>query len=165
MSEELAFTFKSKKSKKLSPKLILPENDAASTVIVEEDVKSLASESESSEHSYEKYAQAYDDFSRELAASESKSVDFAEDFEDVETVEEKRKAPKVLSKIQKPIVQSGNDGLEYKLAQLQLRLEKVESENKAKTLESAMNMVIANVDNLTTPQKKTLLHAIISTMK
>nr|WBV74307.1 NSP5 [Bat RVJ-like rotavirus BtSY1] len=163
MSEELKFTFKKKKSSKLSNKINLPENDSNSTVIVEEDTKSLASESVSSTHSYEQYAEAYNSFQREEKIS---NVNFDLEEEDDEQGQDIRKKSKLLKQtVREEKKEEQNDkDLVYKIAQLSLRIDKMESESKMKTLDSAFNTVMANVENLSTAQKKSMVTAILSTM-
>nr|WBV74447.1 NSP5 [Bat RVJ-like rotavirus BtSY3] len=189
MGEEIRFNLKDRKSKKLSKKIAFPVSEENSTICVEEDVRSIASESQSSEHSYEKYSEAYNTFAKEIpetvSSNDASSVlsDESMDTEPAKSTESSRKHERksnsncdttdasiaisaVASKksnpqtIYDPTVQH-----KYELAQLSLRLDKLEAENKNRTLDSCFNIVMANLENLNPSQRKSLLFGLLAMMK
>nr|WBV74318.1 NSP5 [Bat RVJ-like rotavirus BtSY2] len=192
MGEEIRFNLKTRKNCKLSKKISVPLSEESSTVCVEEDVKSIASDSQSSEHSYTQYAAAYHAFTKEIPentlSNDSNSIlsDESMDTEPVSSKHKKRenqtrnKSPQSIQDCDTPDGQininasfskkshPNNDPdaqHKYEIAQLTLRVEKLEVDNRNKTLDSCFNILMANLENLNPSQRKSLLFGLLAMMK
>nr|QTE76085.1 NSP5 protein [Bat rotavirus] len=182
MSAEPRFELRSKRKPARKQKLdIFGERDADSVLEVDCETESVASETTSSSHSYEDYSKAYKELTLETPVSQS--IEHAEAVstivddqgddswygktiteESVSSLQQDQKRRTAKSEGQtKHGVE--NDSLHIQIAQLSLRIQKMESETKLKTLDSAYNTIITQADNLTAPQKKSLINAILATMR
>nr|QTE76094.1 NSP5 protein [Bat rotavirus] len=182
MSAEPRFELRSKRKPARKQKLdIFGEKDADSVLEVDCETESVASETTSSSHSYEDYSKAYKELTLETpvpqsiehAEAVSTIVDDQDDDSWYEKTVNEESAPAAQQEHKRQTVKSGgktkrgieDDSLHIQIAQLSLRIQKMESETKLKTLDSAYNTIITQADNLTTPQKKSLINAILATMR
>ncbi|AAZ03495.1 NSP5 [Adult diarrheal rotavirus strain J19] len=176
MSEVPRFELRSKRKIGKKQKVdIFGDKDDESMLQIDCETDSLISESVSSTHSYEDYSKAYKELTLETPAdvndSASTIVDsvceeswYDKTIKDEQTKEDK-KTDKKLKRIEKVKENNQNDSMSLQIAQLSLRIQRIESETKLKTLDSAYNTIITQADNLTTPQKKSLISAILATMR
>nr|WPT07190.1 non-structural protein 5 [Rotavirus H] len=180
MSDVPRFDLRSKRKVQKKQKVdIFDEDDKESSIQVDGESDSLASADTSSNHSYEDYSKAYKDLTLETPIDqpigdddqidsvstilESKTSDSW--YNETVKAEERTQKPKGI--IKQKIQQSDEDisDLKLQLAQLSLKIQKMESETRTRTVDSAYHTIITQAENLTTPQKKSLITAIIATMR
>uniref|UniRef100_A0AB38ZK49 NSP5 n=1 Tax=Crocidura shantungensis seadorna-like virus 2 TaxID=3139546 RepID=A0AB38ZK49_9REOV len=171
------------KNKRKTKKIIYDSDDESSgNVVVEKvDDKSVASEDSSSTHSYEDYAESYRELQREVDLHLQK-----EDSVDGITLKSKVSTPFISTdvelsvekeqKIDKTKMKKGkNEGeiitynissdVHYKISQLEQEINVLKIAQKNLTVDRAYNLLMVNIDGLSTAQKKALINAVISTMK
>nr|AYA93299.1 NSP5 [Porcine rotavirus H] len=180
MSDVPRFDLRSKRKTQKKQKVdIFDEDDKESSIQVDGESDSLASADTSSNHSYEDYSKAYKDLTLETPIDQPIGDDDQVDsvstileskadnswYDKTVEAEERVQKPKRITKQKVQQTDEDTSDLKLQLAQLSLRIQKMESETRAKTIDSAYHTIITQAENLTTPQKKSLIAAIIATMR
>nr|AYH64831.1 NSP5 [Rotavirus I] len=158
MADDSSFTFKTKKSRKEKEKestvktrkpIAFEEDDVS--IASETEKKSVATESESSNHSYENYVEAYAKLSRDTSSEQTINVS---------TTDEKRNH----SRNDERVCES-DPNTAAALSQMRAEIEALKVKVSDQSLDSAFNKIMANIDNLSSHQKRAMLMALASSMK
>nr|QKY66999.1 NSP5 [Rotavirus H] len=180
MSDVPRFDLRSKRKTQKKQKVdIFDEDDKESSIQVDGESDSLASADTSSNHSYEDYSKAYKDLTLETPIDQPIGDDDQVDsvstilesktddswYNETVEAEERIKKPKGVAKQKIQQTDEDTSDLKLQLAQLSLKIQKMESETRTRTVDSAYHTIITQAENLTTPQKKSLIAAIIATMR
>nr|BAM65590.1 nonstructural protein 5 [Porcine rotavirus B] len=135
--------------------------------VVCEDIDSVSVYSQESLRS--NYSDAYDKLKREPLVEDSndekyKTVELSEDEEIFKPIKKRPDKPQRESR-NGNIEESDSQGLIMeKISELSLELEKVKQANQPLTIDTAFNMTLRNVDNLSVRQKQALVMAIVNSM-
>nr|AUG44938.1 non-structural protein 5 [Rotavirus B] len=123
----------------------------------------------SQESSRSNYSDAYEKLKREPVVEDSnderyKTLEYSEDEEIFRSTSKRGDKPtRNNSKTQH---EDSNDSsiVMEKISELSLEIERIKQQSQPLTVDSAFNMTLRNVDNLTTRQKQALITAIVNSM-
>nr|ASN74343.1 nonstructural protein 5 [Rotavirus B] len=123
----------------------------------------------SQESSRSNYSDAYDRLKREPMVEDSnderyKTLEYSEDEEIFKSTSKRGDRPtRSVSKTQHEDSNDSNIVME-KISELSLEIERLKHQSQPQTVDSAFNMTLRNVDNLTTKQKQALIMALVNSM-
>nr|BAM65596.1 nonstructural protein 5 [Porcine rotavirus B] len=123
----------------------------------------------SQESSRSNYSDAYEKLKREPVVEDSnderyKTLEYSEDEEIFKSTPKRGdKSTRSASRTQQ---EDNNDSstIMERISELSLEIEKVKQQHQPFTVDSAFNMTLRNVDNLTTRQKQALVTALVNSM-
>ncbi|AFL91902.1 NSP5 [Rotavirus G chicken/03V0567/DEU/2003] len=181
MAEVSEFDFKIKKDKKKqektkSKKMVVKDNETVVTHEEKSERGSVYSE-ESSSHSSSNYAEAYERLQRELNASESNDNkckrtirNWADEVEKQESESENEYDVPDTEFIPKKtnIIDMGSEAKEQimnEISKIRMEMDVIKEAMKPQGVDAAFNLILKNVDNLSTKQKHALVNAIVMSMK
>nr|BAM65583.1 nonstructural protein 5 [Porcine rotavirus B] len=123
----------------------------------------------SQESSRSNYSDAYDKLKREPLVEDSndekyKTLELSEDEDIFKPVNTRSDKSQRESKSRNNEEFSNQDLIMEKISELSLEIEKVKQANQPLTIDTAFNMTLRNVDNLSVRQKQALVMAIVNSM-
>nr|QGH58993.1 metalloprotein and phosphoprotein [Rotavirus B] len=132
-----------------------------------EDVESASVYSQESSRS--NYSDAYEKLKREPVVEDSnderyKTLEYSEDEEVFKSAP--KRSDKPARNTSRTKLEDSNDSsiIMEKISELSLEVEKMKQDHQPLTVDSAFNMTLRNVDNLTTRQKQALVTALVNSM-
>nr|ANN82121.1 non-structural protein 5 [Rotavirus B] len=123
----------------------------------------------SQESSRSNYSDAYDRLKREPMVEDSnderyKTLEYSEDEEIFKSTSKRGDKPTRSSSRTQHEDNTDSNLVMEKISELSLEIERLKHQNQPHTVDSAFNMTLRNVDNLTTKQKQALIMAIVNSM-
>nr|WIF29880.1 NSP5 [Rotavirus G]WIF29882.1 NSP5 [Rotavirus G]WMI31332.1 NSP5 [Rotavirus G]WMI31333.1 NSP5 [Rotavirus G] len=181
MAEVSEFDFKIKKDKKKqekikSKKMVVKDTETTVTHEEKSEQGSVYSE-ESSKHSSSGYAEAYERLQRELNANESNDSkckrtirSWADEVEKQESESESEYDVPDTEFISKKmnVIDVGSETKEQlmnEISKIRMEMDVIKEAMKPQGVDAAFNLILKNIDNLSTKQKHALANAIIMSMK
>nr|QGH58997.1 metalloprotein and phosphoprotein [Rotavirus B] len=123
----------------------------------------------SQESSRSNYSDAYEKLKREPVVEDSnderyKTLEYSEDEEIFKSTS--KRSDKPMRNTSQTQHEDSNDSsiIMEKISELSLEIERIKQQNQPLTVDSAFNMTLRNVDNLTTRQKQALMTALVNSM-
>nr|AXF38725.1 MAG: non-structural protein 5 [Rotavirus G] len=181
MAEVSEFDFKIKKDRKKqkeikSKKMVVKDNETVITNEKKSECGSIYSE-ESSKHSSSGYAEAYERLQRELGADESNDnkcertiKNWADEVERQESeseceydVPDTEFIPKKVNVID--IGSETKEQMMHEISKLRMEMDHIREAMKPQGVDATFNLILKNIDNLSTKQKHALAIAVINSMK
>nr|BAM65588.1 nonstructural protein 5 [Porcine rotavirus B] len=123
----------------------------------------------SQESSRSNYSDAYEKLKREPVVEDSnderyKTLEYSEDEEIFKSVPKRSDKPVRSTSRTQHESNNESDIVMEKISELSLEIEKMKQLSQPLTVDSAFNMTLRNVDNLTTRQKQALVTALVNSM-
>ncbi|ASV45166.1 non-structural protein 5 [Rotavirus G] len=181
MAEVSEFDFKVRKDKKKqektkSKRMVVRDDNTVVTNDKKSDRGSVYSE-ESSKHSSTEYAEAYERLQRELGTSESNDdkcgrtiKNWADEVEQQESeseceddVPDTEFIPNRVNVL--GIASETREQLMHEISKIRMEMDAMKEAMKPQGVDAAFNLILKNIDNLSTKQKHALANAIIISMK
>ncbi|AKA63272.1 NSP5 [Rotavirus I] len=157
MADDSSFTLTRKKTNKKEKeknvtrgqRMNFEEEDVS--VAGETDTKSIATESESSTHSYEDYERAYRELTKDSSSEQVNLTNTAIEQKNLSRFDERKNVC--------------DPTLNLLISQMKAEIDQLKVKVSDQSLDNAYNKILANVEILTSSQKKALLMALASSMK
>nr|QGH58994.1 metalloprotein and phosphoprotein [Rotavirus B] len=173
MAEASEFNFNTRRKKRTvsekreTKEVVKPKMPVEGKGDTYEDVESASVYSQESSRS--NYSDAYEKLKREPVVEDSnderyKTLEYSEDEEVFKSAP--KRSDKPTRSVSKAQHEDSNDSsiIMEKISELSLELEKMKHQYQPLTVDSAFNMTLRNVDNLTTKQKQALVTALVNSM-
>nr|BAM65586.1 nonstructural protein 5 [Porcine rotavirus B] len=123
----------------------------------------------SQESSRSNYSDAYEKLKREPVVEDSnderyKTLEYSEDEEIFKSTSKRGDKPTRSTSRTQHEENSGSSVVMERISELSLEVERLKQQSQPLTVDTAFNMTLRNVDNLTTRQKQALVTALVNSM-